>query len=75
MVSRRRGTGPQVIVGRALLYLALLVVVAVSLFPIYFALTTSLKVTREAFTIPPTWVFTPTLEHNRYIWLETPFPR
>ena len=75
MVSRRRRIGPRVVVVQALLYLALLAVVVVSLFPIYFALTTSLKVTREAFTIPPTWIFTPTLEHHRYIWLETPFPR
>ena len=75
MVSRRRRIGPRVVVVQALLYLALLAVVVVSLFPIYFALTTSLKVTREAFTTPPTWIFKPTLEHHRYIWLETPFPR
>src|SRR5262249_56212549 len=24
---------------------------------------------------PPTWIVTPTLEHHRFIWLETPFPR
>jgi multiple sugar transport system permease protein len=76
MVSRRVGaTDPRLVVVRALVYLALLAVVAVSLFPIYFALTTSLKQTREAFTTPPTWIFTPTLEHHRFIWLETPFPR
>ena len=42
MVSRRAGD-PRVVLARALVYLALLAVVAVSLFPIYFALTTSLK--------------------------------
>src|SRR5262249_31523073 len=74
MVSRR-ARDPRRILGRACVYVALLVVVAVSLFPIYFALTTSLKPTREAFTSPPTWLFTPTLEHHRFIWLETPLPR
>ena len=72
MVSRR-ASAPSVVLGRVLVYLALLIVVAVSLFPIYFALTTSLKQTRDAFTTPPTWIFTPTLEHHRFIWLETPF--
>jgi multiple sugar transport system permease protein len=73
-----RGTGapdPGVVVARGLVYVALLGVVAVSLFPMYFALTTSLKQTRDAFTTPPTWIFTPTLEHHRFIWLETPFSR
>ena len=55
-MSRRRRIGPGVVVARALLDLALLAVVAVSLFPIYFALTTSLKPTRDAFTTPPTWL-------------------
>ena len=63
------------VLARAFVYAALLGVVAVSLFPIYFALTTSLKQTRDAFTTFPTWIFTPTLEHHRFIWLETPFPR
>src|SRR3989475_4872878 len=74
MGNRRRGP-PGVRPARAFVYLAVLAVVAVSLFPIYFALTTSLKQTRDAFTTPPTWIFTPTLEHHRFIWLETPFPR
>src|SRR5262249_3131304 len=69
------GAVARAVLARALLYVALLRVVAVSLFPIYFALTTSLKQTRDAFTTPPTWIFTPTLEHHRFIWLETPFPR
>src|SRR5262249_48487450 len=56
-------------------YLWLLALGLASLFPIYFALTTSLKPTRDAFTTPPTWIFAPTLEHHRFIWLETPFPR
>jgi multiple sugar transport system permease protein len=63
------------VLARGLIYLALLAVVAFSLFPIYFALTTSLKQTRDAFTMPPTWVFTPTLAHHYSIWMETPFPR
>ena len=76
MVSRRgRVFDPRVVLVRVFVYLALLGVIAVSLFPIYFALTTSLKPTREAFTSPPTWIFTPTLEHHRFIWFETPFPR
>lgn len=60
---------------RSFVYLALLAVVAFSLFPIYFALTTSLKQTRDAFSIPPKWLFIPTLEHHYYIWAETPFFR
>src|SRR5262249_26825511 len=75
VVSRRRRPALPAALGRALVYLALLAVVLVSLFPIYFALTTSLKSTRDAFTTPPTWIFRPTLEHHRFIWLETPFPR
>ncbi|HEV8308626.1 MAG TPA: carbohydrate ABC transporter permease, partial [Methylomirabilota bacterium] len=75
MVSRRQALAPRALLARALLYLALLGVVAFSLFPIYFALTTSLKQTRDAFTMPPKWLFTPTLEHHYYIWAETLFPR
>lgn len=65
----------QSVMARGLLYLALLLVIAVSLFPIYFAVTTSLKQTKDAFSMPPTWIFTPTLEHHYYIWTETPFFR
>ncbi len=68
-------TALQTIMARGLLYLALLLVIAVSLFPIYFAVTTSLKQTKDAFSMPPTWLFTPTLEHHYYIWTETPFFR
>lgn len=68
-------TALQTIMTRGLLYLALLLVIAVSLFPIYFAVTTSLKQTKDAFSMPPTWIFTPTLEHHYYIWTETPFFR
>ena len=57
MVSQRRTGRPSVVLARAFIYAALLVVIAVSLFPIYFALATSLKPTREAFTSPPTWIF------------------
>jgi multiple sugar transport system permease protein len=75
MVTRGRAGALPTLLARGLLYLALLAVVAYSLFPIYFALTTSLKQTRDAFSMPPKWVFTPTLVHHAYIWTETPFPR
>jgi multiple sugar transport system permease protein len=75
MVKTSPVKGLPVFMLRGLLYLALLMVVAVSLFPIYFAVTTSLKQTKDAFTMPPTWIFTPTLEHHYYIWTETPFFR
>lgn len=75
MVRNGRARGVRAAFARGLLYLALLAVVVVSLFPIYFALTMSLKQTRDAFAMPPKWIFTPTLEHHYYIWMETPFPR
>ena len=49
MVNRRAGA-LRVVLARAFLYGALLGVVAVSLFPIYFAFTTSLKQTRDGWT-------------------------
>jgi multiple sugar transport system permease protein len=40
-------------------------VAVVFLFPVAWMVTTSLKSTPEIFSIPPTWSFTPTLEHYR----------
>jgi multiple sugar transport system permease protein len=57
-------------IGEALL----LVIVAVfCLFPIYWILATSFKPASDVFSIPPRWIFTPTLEAYRRVFQLSPF--
>lgn len=50
---------------RLLFYVGLLALLAVVLFPLYWVIVTSFKTTRDAFAIPPVWIFQPTLDNFR----------
>ena len=52
---------------RTLFYGALVLLMAAVLFPLYWIVATSLKTGRDAFTIPPAWIFEPTLDNYRKI--------
>jgi len=64
--GRRNGYG---------LFLALCLVTFVNLVPLLWAVLTSLKHPADAFTIPPTIVFEPTLDYHRKVWFENDFFR
>jgi ABC-type glycerol-3-phosphate transport system permease component len=44
-------------------YVVLALILFVTLFPLYWVVTTSLKTLRDAFAMPPVWLFSPTLEN------------
>lgn len=56
-------------------YVAIIAAIILSLFPFVWLLLTSIKPKALTFAIPPAWVFTPTLESYRQIFLESPFVR
>lgn len=58
---------------QAALFLALAAFTFVNLVPIIWAILTSLKEPVDAFTIPPTLIFTPTLKFHYQIWIEKGF--
>lgn len=58
-----------------LLLASLALYAGVTLIPVIWAGLTSLKQPIDAFTIPPTVVFTPTLEFHRQVWTERGFWR
>jgi multiple sugar transport system permease protein len=47
----------------ALTYILLVIVLLLSLFPIYWLFSTSIKPREQTFAVPPVWVFQPTLEN------------
>ncbi|HEY0247852.1 MAG TPA: carbohydrate ABC transporter permease [Gryllotalpicola sp.] len=68
---RRRGSRP---VGRAVLYLALIVVALIPLFPLYWLVISSLKTPSEFSHIPPTWApMHPTLDAIGNAFSAVPF--
>ena len=44
-------------------YVVLALILFITLFPLYWVVTTSLKTLRDAFAMPPVWLFSPTLEN------------
>lgn len=58
-----------------LLFVALCIFTFVNLIPLLWAVLTSLKYPADAFTIPPTLIFEPTLEYHREVWFENEFFR
>lgn len=55
------------------LFVGLATFTLINLIPLIWAVLTSLKHPADAFTIPPTIFFEPTLEYHREIWLERNF--
>lgn len=60
---RRRQT-----IDLALIYLAVILAVVLSLFPIFYLLITSFKPPQLTFAIPPVWLFEPTLQNYRDVF-------
>ncbi|MCH4564006.1 carbohydrate ABC transporter permease [Halomonas sp. EGI 63088] len=59
--------------GQILLFAALCIFTFFNLIPLLWAILTSLKHPADAFTIPPTLVFEPTLEYHKQVWLDHDF--
>lgn len=57
------------------IYIILSLISALVLFPVVYVVLTSLKEPADAFSIPPKWLFIPTLKYHLYIWTEEPFFR
>jgi ABC-type glycerol-3-phosphate transport system permease component len=73
---RRSRTRALQLVGRAVLYLALIVSSAVMLVPFYWMVSTSLKLEADVFASPPEWIPQPaTLVHYVQVWTRLPFAR
>lgn len=49
--------------GKALIYLAALLVLVFTLFPVYFCLSTATKSAVDSFSIPPKWLWIPTVDN------------
>ncbi|MBB5701260.1 multiple sugar transport system permease protein [Ochrobactrum daejeonense] len=58
-----------------LLFVALCIFTFVNLIPLLWAVLTSFKYPADAFTIPPTLIFEPTLVYHREVWFENDFVR
>jgi multiple sugar transport system permease protein len=58
---------------QAILFLALALYTVFNLIPVIWAGLTSIKYPVDAFTIPPTLIFTPTLDFHYQIWVEKEF--
>jgi multiple sugar transport system permease protein len=56
-------------------YAALMLFGAFFLFPVIHVLLISLKSPVDAFAVPTKWVFVPTFEHHRHLWVERGFGR
>jgi len=60
---------------RILFYVGLVVLLVVVLFPLYWVVVTSFKLPRDAFAIPPVWLFEPTLDNFRTVFANRTFLR
>jgi multiple sugar transport system permease protein len=58
-----------------LLFVGLCIFTLINLIPLLWAVLTSFKHPADAFTIPPTIFFEPTLEYHREVWFENDFLR
>jgi len=48
---------------------------AIFMFPVLHTVLTSLKKPVDAFSMPPKWLFIPSLKYHIYIWTKEPFPK
>ncbi len=73
-VTPRRRLSPRTWMQRALLYLLLILVAAVPLFPLYWLVISAFKTPAEFISIPPTWFPTsPTMDQVEAALTEVPF--
>lgn len=59
--------------GQILLFAALCIFTFFNLIPLLWAILTSFKHPADAFTIPPTLIFEPTLEYHKQVWVDHNF--
>jgi len=67
MRRRNRRSSP---IKRALLYIAVIIICMVYVFPVYWMITTSLKTRAQAFSFPPLWIWEPTLRNFLDIFMK-----
>lgn len=65
----------RLVVTDILKYSILVVASVIALFPLYWIVMTSLKLPADSLSMPPRWIFEPTLRNFRIIFLEDPYPR
>lgn len=73
MRSDRAGEKTGLAGSQVLLFTGLAIFTLFNLIPLIWAVLTSLKHPADAFSIPPTLIFTPTFEYHRQIWIERGF--
>lgn len=56
-------------------YLVLIILLVISLFPIYIVVSTSLKHEVQTFSIPPVWLFFPTLDNYKHVFIVENFSK
>ncbi len=56
-------------------YLVLAIILAITLFPLYWVVSTSFKSVRDAFAMPPVWIFDPTLANYERVLQSSTFLR
>jgi multiple sugar transport system permease protein len=62
-------------VNRVIIYILLTIITALSLFPIYWMIITSLKINVDIFSLKPKFLFNVTGEHYHYIFTVADFPK
>jgi multiple sugar transport system permease protein len=55
------------LVTRILVAAFVIIIIFINLLPVYWLFATSLRVEAEQFTIPPKWIFNPTIEHYKNV--------
>lgn len=65
----------KVTVGMGIKYLVIAILIAISLFPVFVLVTTSLKTQAQAFSIPPVWFFVPILKNYFEVLFQEKFLR
>jgi len=62
-----------ILIEQMIIYIILSLISVLFLFPIIYVVLTSLKYPEDAFSIPPKWLFIPTLKYHFYLWREEGF--
>ncbi len=71
----RRKSNIKRIIGNFATYVILIIASIVALFPLYWIVMTAFKLPAESHSIPPKWLFIPTLRNFTIVLFEDPFPK
>jgi len=63
------------IMGKVTIYSIVILIAAIFMFPILHTILTSFKKPVDAFSMPPKWLFSPTLKYHIHIWTKELFPK